>query len=338
MVRTRRNRPIGFTLIELLVVIAIIGVLIAFLLPAIQKAREAASRTSCQNNMRQLGIACFTAQDANGYMPPAYSKGYPWASPYVEPANYFHGAVHFYLLPFIDQGNLQGNWTTEQYPDTIATPVAPPKVYLCPADRSGTLANGFDPAGTKPLTNYVFNWQVFSRGNPKIPGTTPDGAGTTALFFERYGVCDGSGLTTIHGVAVNSAATGSTKHYTIWYNSGDEWGPYGIGRNSPTAYSFQAPRAGSTTQDSHYQPWGLQGADQVNNPTLIPVPTNTFLKFQPTPANNQCHWGTTQSIHASGMNVLMGDGSIHLTSTSVSAATWHAVITPSGKDTVGGNW
>src|SRR5216683_3357775 len=91
------RRASGFTLIELLVVIAIIAILIALLVPAVQKVREAAARTQCTNNMKQLGLAVHNLHDAYKRLPP--TEG---ALPGMSLDNF--GSLTFWLLPFIEEG------------------------------------------------------------------------------------------------------------------------------------------------------------------------------------------------------------------------------------------
>src|SRR5262245_2061741 len=169
----------AFTLVELLVVIAIIGVLIALLLPAIQKVREASQRTQCQSQMRQIGIALHTSQDAYTAMPRQGQPDYAWPSNVnngTPPAGWTQGTVHFYLLPFIDQGNIMQVWVNNAWTSSNAgyNLQATPKIYLCPSDPSGTnqvgLANGYY------VTNYPVNLQVFGTGAPKVPSSFPDGS------------------------------------------------------------------------------------------------------------------------------------------------------------------
>jgi prepilin-type N-terminal cleavage/methylation domain-containing protein len=93
------RRPRGFTLIELLVVIAIIAVLIGLLIPAVQKVRESAQRTTCQNNLKQIGIATHSCHDANGCLPPCYDY-------YPPGTKTFRATPFVWILPYLEQGNL----------------------------------------------------------------------------------------------------------------------------------------------------------------------------------------------------------------------------------------
>ena len=139
--KTRRAR--AFTLVELLVVIAIIGILVALLLPAVQAVREAARRISCQNNLKQIGLALHNYHDTHRGLPPARLAN-PWQHTWAP-----------ILLPFVEHENLHdiyqwtAHWNQPAKQPAVATSLA---VLVCPStpdrDRRDTVAAGIETAPT----------------------------------------------------------------------------------------------------------------------------------------------------------------------------------------------
>jgi prepilin-type N-terminal cleavage/methylation domain-containing protein len=172
MVTHRRwRRPSGFTLVELLVVIAIIGVLVAMLLPAVQAAREAARRSSCQNNLRQLGIGLQNYHDTVKTFPPGSFPGRP------DPANPgqllpFHHTFLTALLPYIEQGNIHAQ-TVFQGNQAWGQPIVAQKVEIlrCPSD--GGIDDLADSHGIAP-TNYAGSegWTYGAKSAVLIPNSS----------------------------------------------------------------------------------------------------------------------------------------------------------------------
>jgi hypothetical protein len=200
-------------LIELLVVIAIIGILIALLLPAVQKVREAAARIQCGNNLKQLGLAVHNLNDTYQVLPP--TEG---ALPGMGRQNY--GPLTFWILPFLEGGNLYNLAANNGvYNSGNADRTYVVKTYLCPSDPS--LGNNHSPGGWA-LCSYAANALAFSQatydtpgnyltcyvhgprvtstnyatqlyplttGGKRIAGSFPDGMSNTIFWTEKYGIC-----------------------------------------------------------------------------------------------------------------------------------------------------
>jgi len=291
----------GFTLIELLVVIAIIAVLIGLLLPAVQKVRDAAARTQCQNNLKQVGLALQAYHDVQKQFPPGYASGVAATGDDAGPG---WGWAAF-VLPQLEQGSL-ANQIDRTKPITdpahAAARVTVLPAFRCPADQLAATI----PVG--PLT---------SAGLPSGPQTDLAAANYPAVFGVTEPGVDGNGVFFRNStVRIGDITDGTSATLLV----GERHAQLG-----PTTWVGVIPGAG------HAAPAGSPFAGQVNVAANF-VLGHTGESFggaaEPGEAN------TAGSRHTGGTNFVFGDGHVRFLGRGVDYTTYKALTTRAGGESV----
>jgi prepilin-type N-terminal cleavage/methylation domain-containing protein/prepilin-type processing-associated H-X9-DG protein len=349
----------GFTLIELLVVIAIIAVLIALLLPAVQAAREAARRSQCVNNLKQIGLGLHNYHSTNNKFPMGATQS-PINGPGDINTSWSGWSAQALMLPYLEQSPLYSaanfQWGIDPYNDkcffpnsTVATTVV--NIFLCPSDTNSSRSN---------INNYyasigtTTNGQTNCGGGITPPTTVCTSSGSTGMFtyFLCYGLSDaidGSSNT----VAYSESCVGV---FNVYNNKGNGY----LGVNDPgndvvfdasasfnqvliglqaCASAIQPPNPSATVNYNHGQMWAF-GATGYTLFNTVQVPTDSQFKFA------DCRFGcatcgmdssfssAANSNHSGGCNVLMADGSVRFVKSTINRLTWMQLGTRAGGEVV----
>ncbi len=292
----------GFTLVELLVVIAIIGILVSLLLPAVQAAREAARRAQCQNNLRQLSLACLNYESVNQGFPPVYLSGSQpgWLTA---------------VLPYIEQSSLTNLWpqgldpVNTHWKDAALKPIVskPLTVQTCPSSPEGGRVLGppefsFTAATADYAASVSFNSSQYSSiyGGAAVDTSAPMQVGHIATLG---GVLDGTS-NTILLVEMSGRPYWFLPNHTRSTSTSSNPRTYGFGfwahNNAHNISTFLADGSGA----------GLACAVNCSNQFGV------------------------YSFHPGGANVAFADGSVHMLKSSLSPKTLAGLVTRAGAEIV----
>ena len=319
LVAARRR---GFTLIELLVVIAIIAILISLLLPAVQQAREAARRTQCRNNQKQIALAIHNYHDTHRTFPVGLLN---WPTPpgqLPKPPQFRAVSLFVQLLPYLDQGPLATQWDSINPFNNVSAGrcavVLPP--LICPSDVMANPVYSWTPTNITPsqvtsyaLTSYGGSAGTWSFHPSRMPsGFVPDGIFLLNTPVKISDVTDGTSQTLL---------LGERYHRDVLYET---WAAASGGRNNMSSTGFWAPST------------GLPGVGDVTLSTLVQInylhPAGAAINDNNYEDRRISAYG---SGHTGGASFAMADGSVRFISENVSLTVLQQVSTRRGGETTG---